>query len=68
MAEREGFEPSVRVTTYAGLASRCLQPLGHRSFGRGDLTDVLESFKPIVIKERSRVLHPQPQVEDWPSG
>ena len=30
-AEREGFEPSIRVSTYAGLANRCLQPLGHLS-------------------------------------
>ncbi len=29
--EREGFEPSIRVSTYAGLANRCLQPLGHLS-------------------------------------
>src|SRR6266513_4818013 len=30
-AEREGFEPSIRVSTYAGLANRCLQPLGYLS-------------------------------------
>src|SRR5207245_3935569 len=30
-AEREGFEPSIRVSAYAGLANRCLQPLGHLS-------------------------------------
>src|SRR5687768_11976095 len=29
--EREGFEPSIRVSAYAGLANRCLQPLGHLS-------------------------------------
>lgn len=32
MAEREGFEPSVVLTYYDGLANRCLKPLGHRSF------------------------------------
>src|SRR5882762_10896103 len=31
-AEREGFEPSIRVSTYAGLANRCLKPLGHLSW------------------------------------
>ncbi len=32
MAEREGFEPSVRAKyPYDGLANRCLQPLGHLS-------------------------------------
>src|SRR2546423_5359620 len=30
-AEREGFEPSIRLSAYAGLANRCLQPLGHLS-------------------------------------
>ena len=31
LAEREGFEPSIEVTPYAGLANLCLQPLGHLS-------------------------------------
>jgi hypothetical protein len=31
MAEREGFEPSIRVSPYAGLANLCHQPLGHLS-------------------------------------
>ena len=31
MADREGFEPSVLITQYDGLANRCLKPLGHRS-------------------------------------
>ncbi|MBF8249365.1 MAG: hypothetical protein HW374_2165, partial [Bacteroidetes bacterium] len=26
-----GFEPSIEVTPYAGLANLCLQPLGHLS-------------------------------------
>jgi hypothetical protein len=30
-AERKGFEPSIQVSPYAGLANRCLQPLGHLS-------------------------------------
>ena len=30
-AEREGFEPSVRLATYAGLANRWFQPLTHLS-------------------------------------
>jgi hypothetical protein len=41
--EREGFEPSIRVSTYAGLANRCLQPLGHlsQSFKLRDLECLL---------------------------
>ena len=31
VAEREGFEPSIAVSHYAGLANLCLQPLGHLS-------------------------------------
>ena len=31
MAEREGFEPSIRCYSYNGLANRRLQPLGHHS-------------------------------------
>jgi len=34
MAEREGFEPSVSVSQYTGLANRRLKPLGHLSPGR----------------------------------
>jgi hypothetical protein len=30
--EREGFEPSIEVSPYAGLANRCLKPLGHHSW------------------------------------
>ena len=30
-ADRAGFEPAVPLTRYAGLANRCLQPLGHLS-------------------------------------
>src|SRR5687768_1970778 len=41
LTEREGFEPSIRVSAYAGLANRCLQPLGHLS-GRCRNLDVLE--------------------------
>src|SRR3954453_13824093 len=31
LAEREGFEPSIRCNPYDDLANRCLQPLGHLS-------------------------------------
>jgi hypothetical protein len=31
VAEREGFEPSVHVTAYAGLANLWFQPLTHLS-------------------------------------
>jgi hypothetical protein len=36
-AEREGFEPSIAVTHYAGLANLCLQPLGHLSELKNDI-------------------------------
>ena len=29
MAEREGFEPSVQLASYGGLANRWFQPLTH---------------------------------------
>ena len=32
--DRAGFEPAVPLTRYAGLANRCLQPLGHLSRAR----------------------------------
>ena len=31
VTDRAGFEPAVPLTRYAGLANRCLQPLGHLS-------------------------------------
>ena len=31
MAEREGFEPSVQLASYGGLANRWFQPLTHLS-------------------------------------
>lgn len=31
MAEGMGFEPTIPVSQYDGLANRCLQPLGHPS-------------------------------------
>ena len=32
LAEGKGFEPSIPVSQYNGLANRRLQPLGHPSF------------------------------------
>jgi hypothetical protein len=31
MAEREGFEPSIRFNPYDALAKRCFRPLSHLS-------------------------------------
>ena len=31
MADREGFEPSIRENPYAGFRDQCLQPLDHLS-------------------------------------
>src|SRR5438445_6225298 len=53
-AEREGFEPSIRVSTYAGLANRCLQPLGHLS---GRVSEVIGGeivLQPIIWRFPSR--------------
>ena len=36
MAERMGFEPTIGVTTYNGLANRRLQPLGHLSIHQSE--------------------------------
>ena len=33
MAEEMGFEPTIRISPYNGLANRRLQPLGHPSAG-----------------------------------
>ena len=33
LAEGEGFEPSVRFTSYDGLANRWIKPLSHPSVG-----------------------------------
>ena len=47
LAEREGFEPSVRIATYTHFPSVRLRPLGHLScpesiqgLGRGDSIDI----------------------------
>ena len=34
MAEREGFEPSVQLASYGGLANRWFQPLTHLSINQ----------------------------------
>ena len=66
MAERKGFEPSIDVTTYNGLANRRLQPLGHPSAREWVITTyagavVPSPFAPVnpasqrVEKERSNL-------------
>src|ERR1700693_1223375 len=47
-AEREGFEPSIRVSTYAGLANRCLQPLGHLSGRVSEVIGAERLLQPFV--------------------
>src|SRR6185436_10201643 len=49
-AEREGFEPSIRVSTYAGLANRCLQPLGHLSRRTSKLRRLRERREASVLR------------------
>jgi hypothetical protein len=43
-AEREGFEPSVPITEYDGLANRSFRPLRHLSFQKS----VANIYKTIV--------------------
>ena len=49
--EGEGFEPSIEFNPYAGLANRCLQPLGHPSRKTGNLCWDLD-----LLKASTRVL------------
>ena len=44
MAEREGFEPSIRFKTYTPLAGERLQPLGHLSVLPVRLLTLLQSL------------------------
>src|SRR5438034_10714013 len=56
-AEREGFEPSIRVSAYAGLANRCLQPLGHLS---GRVSEVIGAeivLQPWMLAELCAGVH-----------
>ena len=41
MAEREGFEPSIRDKPYTPLAGERLQPLGHLSVKSIDKSDLI---------------------------
>jgi hypothetical protein len=44
MAEGMGFEPMIQLTSYDGLANRCLQPLGHPSIWIAPFLTVLGGF------------------------
>ena len=62
MAEREGFEPSIRFKTYTPLAGERLQPLGHLS-GVTFLSQTWSDGAPGRIRTsdrlvRSQVLYP----------
>src|SRR5512136_2835893 len=52
IAEREGFEPSIAVTHYAGLANLCLQPLGHLS----ELKNVISNKTKRTAKSNAIIL------------
>ena len=53
MAEREGFEPSVRVTPHNSLAGCHLRPLGHLSYNFYKLNTVAEGrgFEPPILSD-----------------
>ena len=53
MAEREGFEPSVRVTPYNSLAGCHLRPLGHLSMAFCFLLFLAEGrgFEPPILSD-----------------
>jgi hypothetical protein len=42
MAEEEGFEPSVQVSSHGHLANDWFQPLTHSSIESIDITDCIE--------------------------
>jgi hypothetical protein len=48
LAEGMGFEPTIGVSTYNGLANRRLQPLGHPSAGSSRLS--YTAYAGLVIK------------------
>ena len=50
IAEREGFEPSIRLTSYVGLANRWFQPLTHLSGPPKFLGVAKVCIKPITTK------------------
>lgn len=50
-ADRAGFEPAVEFAPYAGLANRCLQPLGHLSRGSGDLRTLIAPRQPLLPRK-----------------
>ena len=52
MAEREGFEPSIRDKPYNALAGRPLQPLGHLSI----LLLYIKNFNFYLIRKRHEEL------------
>ena len=60
MAEREGFEPSVRVYTYTRLAGERLRPLGHLS----SCVRAGNTIEPLLAAQRGRPRFSYP-VEDF---
>jgi len=52
VAEREGFEPSVSVTQYTGLANQRLKPLGH-------LSNACQLLNKGQIKRKTRIIGPR---------
>ena len=45
MAEEEGFEPSVQVSSHGHLANDWFQPLTHSSLRHSVLSDCIENSK-----------------------
>ena len=57
MAEREGFEPSIRVYAYGSLAGNWFQPLTHLSVSAGCILRIHGLESNLFYKE---IVHPLP--------
>ena len=55
MAEREGFEPSIRDKPYTPLAGERLQPLGHLSF----ILDLVMTAMKYPMMLNLQIFHPE---------
>ena len=64
MADREGFEPSVRLKTHNGLAVRRFKPLTHLSVAE----DTIRTIRNCQWRSSEESPSCQPTLQDRPSG
>src|SRR3954452_5775976 len=60
VAERVGFEPTIRGKPYDDLANRCLQPLGHLSVAQSPIVSTVsrQTFTETAAKKDGGRMHP----------